>query len=336
MRIPSMVVRTVLLGIGAVSGALLAAAPAATQTLKLTTLDREQEITSQPLIWWMKTIEEKTNKRVQFQPYWSSSLVPAPRTLSAVKSGIADVGYLVSALMTGEERDFAALDLDGAVPTDERYAQVWEAIEPVVNKILDRHGVVMAWPRRSPKVVISCKNKFLTQASDYAGTKIRAAGRWESAAITRWGATVFSIPPADTYTALQTGTVDCTYHVYPLVWAFKFYEVAPFITQLDDSAAFTFIGMNKAKWNQISEADRKVIQGISKEAIHREIEVVGKRELGIVEDLKKAGVKFHQPSAAERKRLRDAITPLWGEIRKAVSPNGVELTDILERLQPRR
>ena len=46
---------------------LFAVPPAAAQnvTLKLTTLDRENEITSQPLIWWMKTIGERTNKRAK-------------------------------------------------------------------------------------------------------------------------------------------------------------------------------------------------------------------------------------------------------------------------------
>jgi TRAP-type C4-dicarboxylate transport system substrate-binding protein len=248
---------SIVLAVSATIG-LLAAPPAAAQsvTLKLTTLDRENEITSQPLAWWIKTISERTSKRVEIQPYWSSSLVAAPRTMSAVKSGIADAGYFVSNLLASEERDFAPFDIDGALPTDAIYLDVWQKIEPIVARIMDRHGIEVMWPRRSAKVAISCKNKFLTQASDYAGMKVRAAGRWESASITRWGAAPFSIPPAETYTALQSGTVDCTYHIYTLVWALKLFEVAPYITQIDDSAAFTFIGMSKAKWNQISEGDR--------------------------------------------------------------------------------
>ena len=156
-----------------------------------------------------------------------------PRTMSAVKSGIADAGYFVSALLSSEEKDFAPFDIDGALPTDATYLDVWPKVEPLVAKILDRHGVEVMWPRRSAKVVISCKNKFLTQASDYAGMKIRAAGRWESATITRWGAAPYAIPPADTYTALQSGTVDCTYHIYSQVWALKLFEVAPYVTQTE-------------------------------------------------------------------------------------------------------
>jgi TRAP-type C4-dicarboxylate transport system substrate-binding protein len=317
--------------------AYLPASPAAAQnlTLKLTTLDRENEITSHPLIWWMKTIGERTNKRVEIQPYWSSSLVAPPRTMSAVKSGIADAGYFVSALLSSEEKDFAPFDIDGALPTDATYLDVWPKIEPVVAKILDRHGVEVMWPRRSAKVVISCKNKFLTQASEYAGMKIRAAGRWESATITRWGAAPYAIPPADTYTALQSGTVDCTYHIYSQVWALKLFEVAPYITQTEESSAFTFIGLNKAKWNRISEADRATIKQISDEAMKREVEVLAQREKGIVEDMAKAGAKFHRPSPDEQKRLSDAVKPLWAEVRMSVGPNGVALADILEPLQKR-
>jgi TRAP-type transport system periplasmic protein len=336
MRIPSSAILLTAMAAITMTGPL--ATPAAGQgvTWKLTTLDRENEITSHPLVWWMKTIGERTNKRVEIQPYWSQSLVSAPRTMSAVKSGIADVGYFVSNLLSTEEKDFAPFDIDGALPTDATYLQTWQKIEPVVARILDRHGVEMMWPRRSAKVAISCKNKFLTQASDYAGVRIRAAGRWESASITRWGAAPFSIPPADTYTALQSGTVDCTYHIYTLVWALKLFEVAPYITQIDDSAAFTFMAVNKAKWNQISEADRATIKQVSDEAMKREVEVLATREISIIEDIAKAGGKFHRPSPEERKRLSDAVQPLWVEVRKAVGPNGVALVDILEPLQSKR
>jgi TRAP-type C4-dicarboxylate transport system substrate-binding protein len=336
MRIPSSAILLTALAASTMTGPLAAPAAAQGVTWKLTTLDRENEITSQPLVWWMKTIGERTNKRVEIQPYWSQSLVSAPRTMSAVKSGIADVGYFVSNLLSTEEKDFAPFDIDGALPTDATYLQTWQKIEPVVARILDRHGVEMMWPRRSAKVAISCKNKFLTQASDYAGVKIRAAGRWESASITRWGAAPFSIPPADTYTALQSGTVDCTYHIYTLVWALKLFEVAPYITQIDDSAAFTFMAVNKAKWNQISEADRATIKQVSDEAMKREVEVLATREISIIEDIAKAGGKFHRPSPDERKRLSDAVKPLWVEVRKSVGPNGIALVDILEPLRSNR
>jgi TRAP-type C4-dicarboxylate transport system substrate-binding protein len=336
MRIPSPAILLTAVVAGTMTALLAQPAPAQGVTWKLTTLDRENEITSQPLVWWIKTIGERTNKRVEIQPYWSQSLVSAPRTMSAVKSGIADVGYFVSNLLSGEEKDFAPFDIDGALPTDATYLQTWQKIEPVVARILDRHGIEMMWPRRSAKVAISCKNKFLTQASDYAGVKIRAAGRWESATITRWGAAPFSIPPADTYTALQSGTVDCTYHIYTLVWALKLFEVAPYITQIDDSAAFTFMGVNKAKWNQISEADRATIKQISDEAMKREVEVLATRENGIIDDIAKAGGKFHRPSPEEHKRLSDAVKPLWVEVRKSVGPNGAALVDILEPLQSKR
>jgi TRAP-type C4-dicarboxylate transport system substrate-binding protein len=311
----------------------LSAAAQNPMVLKVTTLDRENDVLSEPLIWWMKTVAERTNNRVTFQPFWSQSLVPVTRTMSAVKSGIADAGYFVTALLSSEERDFAVLELDGALPTDERYVDAWKAIEPTITKILERNGAVMMYPRRSPKVSIACKTKHLTQASDYKGMKIRAAGRWESAGITRWGAAAFAIPPAETYTALQRGTVDCTYHIYTILWAFKLYEVAPYITRLDNSSSFNFIGMSREKWNQISEADRRAIGEVSAQAMRREMDALKVREETIIVDMEKAGAKFHTPSPAEKKRLHDAIKPLWQEVRKVMGPDGVKLADILEPMQ---
>lgn len=317
----------------AVWHAPLASAPAA--GLKLTTLDLEQDVLSEPLKWWMKIVAERTGNRVQFQPFWGQSLVPLPRTMAAVKSGIADAGYFVTAVLSGEEKDFAILEVHGALPTDERYAQAWQAIEPVITKILDRHDVVLMWPRRSPKAPIACKQKFLKEAADYRGLKIRAAGRWEIASIGKMGGAGFAIPPAETYTALQRGTVDCTYHIYPLLWALKLYEVAPYVTRIDDSASFNFIGMNKQKWNQISEADRKAIQEVSREAMRREMDALKQREETLIEDLGKRGVKFFTPPPAELKRIGDAVRPVWQEARQAMGPDGQKLAELLERFQVR-
>ena len=303
--------------------------------LKLATLDLEHDVLSEPLRWWMKSVAERTGDRVQFQPFWGQSLIPLGRTMSAVKSGIADAGFFVTALLSGEEKDFSILEIHGALPTDERYLQAWRAIEPVITKILDRHNAVMMWPRRSPKAPIACKNKFLTQAADYKGLKVRAAGRWEIASINRMGATGFAIPPAETYTALQRGTVDCTYHIYPILWALKLYEVAPYVTRIDDSASFNFIGMNKERWNQISEADRKVIQQISQEALEREMDTLKRREESIIEDLAKAGVKFHTPSPAEHRRVSEAVKPLLQEVRQTMGPDGQKLAELLEPFQAR-
>jgi TRAP-type transport system periplasmic protein len=331
MRIRTSTITLILFAAAAMIGVLAIRSAAAEHvTLKLTTLDRQNDATTEALNWWIKTISEQTNGRIQIQPYWSQSLVSAPRTMSAVQSGIADVGFFVSSLVSIQEKDFAPLDIDGALPTDASYLQTWQKIKPIVDKILDRDGIEMLWPRRSVKVAIACKTKFLKQASDYTGMKIRAAGRWESATITRWGAAPFSISPADTYTALESGTVDCTYHIYTQLWALKLFEVAPYITQIDDSSAFGFIGMNKGKWNQISEADRATIRRISDDAMKLEVEVMAKRENNIIEDMGKAGAKFYRPSPEERKRLSNAVRPLWAEVRKSVGPDGVALADMLE------
>ena len=60
--------------------------PASAASLKLTTLDLEADVLSEPLKWWMKTVAERTGNRVQFLPFWGQSLVPLPRTMAAVKA----------------------------------------------------------------------------------------------------------------------------------------------------------------------------------------------------------------------------------------------------------
>jgi len=316
--------------------AAVVAVPAAAETYKLATLDRENDVLSEPIRWWMQNVADRTSQRVQIQPFWAESLVPIARTMSAVQSGIADLGHFVTPVLAGQEKDFAILTVPGSIPTDgAQFLKAWEAMKPIMGRILDRHGVVALWPRPPAKVPLACKTKLLTQASDYKDLKVRAAGRWQIEAVTRWGGSAINVAMAETYTAVQRGTVDCTYHIYPLLWSLKLYEVAPFITRTDFAGGFLFIGMNKDKWNRLSAADRQVIEELSRQATVREIEALKQREEGIVQDMQKAGAKVHVPSAAERKRLSDAVKPLWQEVRQSMGPDGVQMADVLEPLQAR-
>src|SRR5438132_8269778 len=118
-----------------------------------------------------------------------------------------------------------------------------------------------------------------------------------------------------------------------MLWGSTLSHVAPYATRRDSSAASNFIGMSRDKWNQLSEADRNTIREVSAQAMRREMDALKLREDTIIADMEKAGAKFHVPSAAEKKRLHDAVLPLWQEVRKAVGPDGVKLADILEPMQ---
>lgn len=314
--------------------AVTSASPAGAEVYKLATLDRENDVLSEPIRWWMQSVAARTSQRVQIEPFWAESLVPIARTMSAVQSGISDFGHFVTPVLAGQEKDFAILTVPGSIPTDGvQFMKAWEAMKPIMGRILDRHGIVALWPRPPAKVPIACKSRFLTQASDYKDLKVRAAGRWQIEAVTRWGGSAINVAMAETYTAVQRGTVDCTYHIYPLLWSLKLYEVAPYITRTDFAGGFLFIGMNKDKWNRLSADDRRVIEELSRQATLREIETLKQREEGIVEDMQKAGAKVHVPSPSERKRLNDAVKPLWEEVRKTMGPDGVQMADVLEPLQ---
>jgi hypothetical protein len=55
---------------------------------------------------------------VQFQPFWGQSLVPLPRTMSAVKSGIADAGFFVVTWWTHKIRGLHRNDFIMAAKTE--------------------------------------------------------------------------------------------------------------------------------------------------------------------------------------------------------------------------
>ena len=70
--------------------------------LKFGTLDSSTSIIGKGQTWYLKRVEELSKGRVKFEPYWSSSLVPSRQLLDALKSGIADVSFIIPGYYPGK------------------------------------------------------------------------------------------------------------------------------------------------------------------------------------------------------------------------------------------
>jgi TRAP-type C4-dicarboxylate transport system substrate-binding protein len=100
---------------------------------------------------------------------------------------------------------------------------------------------------------------------------------------------------AETYTGLQTGTVDGQDNPLPNVQAMKFYEVMSQLVLTSHLIGFDLLTINLKTWNSMPPARQKNFQAAVDKAINWSAAEHLKREAELVESFKKTGLEIYTP-----------------------------------------
>ena len=142
-------------------------------------------------------------------------------------------GLITSAAVSGQLRYMGYTEAVTGMTTDPaKLVSSLNALRLVFEKNLSEVSVEYLWSQTSGESIALCRNKFLKTPADWKGTKVRAAGRWQSEQIKAIGGSPQALDPSEIYLALQNGTVDCTLSVTILAPSLKLEQVAPKVTFL--------------------------------------------------------------------------------------------------------
>ena len=145
------------------------------------------------------------------------------------------------------------------------------------------------------QVGIKPKKKINTPA-DMAGIKLRMppGDAWQLLGRSL-GANPTPVAFAETYTALQTGTVDGQDNPLPNVNAVKFYEVLTQIVLTSHLIAFDVLSMNLKTWNGMSPARQTAFQASVDKALAWSVQEHLKKEVELADSFKKMGLEIYTP-----------------------------------------
>lgn len=119
---------------------------------------------------------------------------------------------------------------------------------------------------RGPYRVL-CSVKPIQSIDDLKGLRLRT---WENATyMTCWtelGTNPLVIGWTDTYLALSQGTVEAVTSPASQVEDMSFYEVAPYITNINEFPQEVGVMMNLAAWNKLSDAQKTAVTEAANEA----------------------------------------------------------------------
>ena len=148
------------------------------------------------------------------------------------------------------------------------------------------------------QVGLRAKKKISTPA-DMTGIKLRMppGDAWQLLGRSL-GANPTPVAFAETYTALQTGTVDGQDNPLPNVLAMKFHEVMSQIVLTSHLIGYDLLSLNLKTWNAMPAAQQKAFQAAVDKALAWSTAEHLKREAELLEGFKKQGLDVYAPDVS--------------------------------------
>lgn len=183
--------------------------------LKLAEANAEATGQGAAVVRFMDYIEEQTDGKVTFEPYWSSALFPYQEALTSTGSGLADVAAITAAFTPEELPALTWLNGVGTMQGTAWPASYLQAHGATIDLIenneelqaeLTDHNVKSLWLGNSPRADLYCKDPIGT---DLTGLRVRVVAALYGAQIEALGGTPVNMPLTEVYEALERGVIDC-------------------------------------------------------------------------------------------------------------------------------
>ncbi|MBP1851459.1 TRAP transporter substrate-binding protein [Rhizobium halophytocola] len=223
------------------------------------------------MVPYAEAIKEATDGRV------TVNVLPAPLGPPAAHfdfavNGVADITYGVQGYNPGRFKTTAFAELpflgDSAEANSVGY---WRVFDKTLRKAGEYDKVhVLAVFTHGPGQIFT-KGRDLSTLDGVKGAKIRVGGGIVGDLVKGLGAVPVEGPSSKTYELLSSGVADGITFPFESVASFKLIPMVDSALVVPGGLFNTsfYVVMNKAKWDALSDEDKKAIDGVSGEALAR-------------------------------------------------------------------
>lgn len=275
-------------------------------TLSLADIANESSADGRALARFAELVEERTNGKVSFELYFSSSLMPGTEMLSGIGTGTASTGRLITSYFPAEmpvanwvlglgstsSTSFPHGLLQGAASAHEAFT----TFEPLTAE-LDALNVVPLYAHvPSQQYDLLCVDPVETLA-DTQGIRSRTLGATWVSEVEALGMTAVPLPVTEMYEGLQRGVVDCVVLQVPGHIDYSLWEVAKNYVpvSLSQLNGLVFV-MNKDVWQDLPPEVQSIVRGAAHEAWILALENALERyAVFATEGVEDFGVVFNDP-----------------------------------------
>jgi TRAP-type C4-dicarboxylate transport system substrate-binding protein len=278
---------------------------------------------------WAHSVEQRSDGRLKFDFTSLPELgLGGAEQIRVLKTGTVDIVETYAGFVAGELPLLEILELPGMYPDPDTAKEAIKAWKPAEAKIFaERANAVVLAVAVYPDQVFFSK-KPIRKMTDFKGMKIRVHSVALASMVAGLGGDPLNLPFAETYTALERGTVDAAISGTKPGVGLRFYEVSKYLVGPIFLRPHIAFAINRNTWNKLPQD----IQSIMKEEAERIIEG---RTFEMIEVWNKEGYEIclakgmeHIPFSPEiqtalQEVLRSRVAPDW--VRRAGGRDAAQL-----------
>ena len=289
---------------------------------------------------WADKVKKESNGEIITEMYPSMQLGgKPPQLVDQAREGVVDIVWTVAGYTPGRFPRLSVFELPFMPTSAKITAQaVQEFVETAGAEDLKDYKI-LAVHVHAPGM-IHTKKTLIKSVSDFKGLKLRGPTRSATSLLKKLGATPVGMPIPKVAPSLSKGVITGMVVPWEIMPSFKLQELTKSHTNVAGNRGlyttpFLFV-MNKAKYDSLSPAHKKVIDNNSGMSLARQAGVLWDDFEGPARALAvKAGGEFHTLSGAplaEIKKAADQVIQDWIKDANSKGLDGQKLYDTAKSL----
>jgi TRAP-type transport system periplasmic protein len=279
-----------------------AVAPAAARELRISNWQPPRSIEARLQESFAKDLTKATNGAVTARVFAGGALLSSGATLSGIRDGVVDAGFIVPTLYASELRH--AVVVQNLLPYQiNPFAAAASAIETTVIDCPEcqadyaRQNAVYIGGHAGSAWNLMCTHA-VNSLADLKGRKVRVTGRSATRMVASLGMVAVALTPAELAPALQGGQIDCAMGYK--AWMIDYSLLDTIRTVIDYSlgsySGLGLITMNKRSFESLTPAQRQALVDLHPEYVARGVENYLKQDQEAIERGKARGIRFVEAS----------------------------------------
>ena len=308
--------------------AVLAAfsAPAYAQQLRIASNFPAQHSSSTAMDRFKADVEAATGKSLGVDLFPAMQLGGAQENVDQTRSGAIFGTVIGAAFLSRTVPEISALSVPFLF-TDRKqaFSVVDGKVGELIGQKLAEKGFTLLGFMELGARHVTNNSRPIRTVSDFKALKIRMQpDDIHLATFRALGANPVAMDIKEVYSALQQGVLDGQENPYAVIRDRNFNQVQKFMTGSGHFFDFIIVVANKKRFDSLKPEQQKAIRAAMQKAVASQRAEAEKADTESLEDLKKRGMQFEQPSPQLIADMRKATAGVVDVLKKKVDPKLVD------------
>ena len=258
-----------------------------------------------------QNVEKLTQGRVRIKVYAGGALGGPMQLPDVVRTGIADMAFIVPSYTTGRFPRSSVLDLPFLSDQALKAARIfYDLYDPYLSD--DYRDYKVLWLYSSDPGQLFTVTGPIKTLEDLKGKKIRSPSAAMSDALGLLGAHPVSMPISELHSALDKRVIDGMLSPTTAIEDFKLYDQIRYGTRINMFSSLLMVVMNKERFASLPDFARKALDEASgKNWGLRAAGIYDRLDSDVMAKLKTSGrIRLDEFSPAEKQRFLERLKPM--------------------------